>query len=442
MYHTKSSGVGNFKIPLSKIVSPPGVKTRARRSSIYHKGGGRLVSPRNLRTRRTSVYVPSISNTDTVNVFSKVWATPARQPEPISENSPEKVSQKKAITVKRSPSSKKSGKTPKDVNRSASKSLECKTESPMLVQRKSGKTPKSTKKCVSPIRSSASKSKNSLSSTPTPKSVKKSRKPRITNASPSPSKKPKSPVSVKGKMPVCVPITSTPNKSLKQITGKSFYATPGETPIPSERVDDVFVFSAKPVMSAKKTAKKSVNSALVETPQKKATNTPKRMPLRKTPAVKRNRPDDSTDVVSSPVASPAAKRVKATPVTRAIKSVKKPEKKLSPVDGKASTAKLRLSPVQMSTVLKSVVKTEKRKASRSPSPRPTKQAKMSATSQQLNTPRVIKTVKRKTPKKLVEIVMVSQNTNNNTDNDESTGSMSLLNDTINTDSRSGRCVIL
>lgn len=431
MYHTKSSAAGNFKMPLSKIMSPPGVKTRGRRSSIYQKGGGRLLSPRNLRTRRTSMYVPSKSSTDTVNVFSKVWATPARQPEPIIENSPKKVAQKKAIVVKRSPS-KKSSNTPKVDTRSASKSLVGKTESPKLLEPRS-KTPTSTKKSVSLVRSSASKSKK-ISSTPAPKSVKKSLKPRI--MSPSPAKKPKS-SPMKGKKPASVLITSTPTKSLKQITGKSFYATPGETPIPSERVDDVFVFSAKPVTSAKKSVRKSVHSPTVKTPQKKATNTPRRMPTRKTPAVKRNRSNDSIDTVSSPVTSPVAKRVKATPVTRAIKSVKKPEKKLSPVDVKASKAKLRLSPVQMSTVLKSVVKTEKRKASRSPSPRPTKQAKMSATSQQLNTPRVIKTVKRKSPKKLVEIVGVSQNRNNNAESDDS-----LLNDTINTDSRSGRCVIL
>jgi len=68
------------------IKSPPGVKTRAtRRSSIYQRAGKKMVSPPTTRARRASMYVRPKGKEDPLEIFSKVWATPAKLPEPIKE---------------------------------------------------------------------------------------------------------------------------------------------------------------------------------------------------------------------------------------------------------------------------------------------------------------------------------------------------------------------
>ncbi|XP_045188710.1 muscle M-line assembly protein unc-89-like [Mercenaria mercenaria] len=489
VYQSKVSTKDSFKMPLPKIISPPGVKTRARRSSIYQKGGGRLISPKNTRARRASMYISSKSKPEPVNVFSKVWATPVRQPDPVVEKTPEKpekvkgaesrsaspkkigrtpratnksiskASPSKTVTPRRSVTPKKTVKTPKSVNRSklseskaqASKQSpspkktrrtpkavtnaieipESRNKSPEKLDKKKSKTPMPSTK-QSPTRASPKQLRKGGLSTPGPKSAKKSPKARTGKKS--------SPVQKETALTKPGLVTSTPTKSVEQITGKSFYATPGETPIPSRRTDEIFVFSAMPVKSGKKSLKKSVHITPSETPQKKTPKTPKRMPTRKTPAVKRNWLNVSADSDVSSMKSPPAKRVKATPTTRTVKSVKRAAKKVTTVDDQPIKERSKLSPVEMSSVLRSVTETEKRKASKSPSPRQTKRVKVEATD--LQTPRVIKTVKRSSPKNLAEIVSVSQNTNNNGENGEKSGNMSLLNDTINTDSRSGRCIIL
>jgi hypothetical protein len=419
-------------MPLPKMVlSPPGVKTRARRSSIYQKGGGKLISPKNTRARRASMYISSKTKQEPTTVFSKVWATPIRQPETVVENSPEKpVVKEKADT----------NKTPKSVNKSNTTENRNNSSQKSPTPKKISKTPK----VVQPVNEKKeNESSKQFNKTPKRSPTKASPKQQTKSVSKSTKKSPNtkhgkntSPVQKKASMIKQGIVTSTPTKSLEQITGKSFYATPGETPIQSQRTDDIFVFSAKPVKSAKKSLKKSVQITPVEIPKKSA-KTPKRMPTRNTPAVKRSRLNDSADSDASLRDSPPAKRVKATP--RTLKSVKRSVKKVTSVDDKVMMVKEKpkLSPVQMSSVLKSVTETEKRKALDSPSPRPTKRAKVDAADQQ--TPRVFKTVKRSSPKNLAEVVSISQNTNNN---GEEAGNTSLLNDTINSDSRGGRCIIL
>ncbi|XP_060565549.1 negative elongation factor A-like [Ruditapes philippinarum] len=432
VYQSKASSSDSFKMPLPKMVlSPPGVKTRARRSSIYQKGGGKLISPKNTRARRASMYISSKTKQEPTTVFSKVWATPIRQPETVVENSPEKpVVKEKADT----------NKTPKSVNKSNTTENRNNSSQKSPTPKKISKTPK----VVQPVNEKKeNESSKQFNKTPKRSPTKASPKQQTKSVSKSTKKSPNtkrgkntSPVQKKASMIKQGIVTSTPTKSLEQITGKSFYATPGETPIQSQRTDDIFVFSAKPVKSAKKSLKKSVQITPVETPKKSA-KTPKRMPTRNTPAVKRSRLNDSADSDASLRDSPPAKRVKATP--RTLKSVKRSVKKVTSVDDKVMMVKEKpkLSPVQMSSVLKSVTETEKRKALDSPSPRPTKRAKVDAADQQ--TPRVFKTVKRSSPKNLAEVVSISQNTNNN---GEEAGNTSLLNDTINSDSRGGRCIIL
>lgn len=76
VFQGKAPRVNASKMPLSKLNSPPGVKTRARRSSIYQKGGTRLITPKQTKTRRASLYVPPKQLAEPVNLFSKVWCTP------------------------------------------------------------------------------------------------------------------------------------------------------------------------------------------------------------------------------------------------------------------------------------------------------------------------------------------------------------------------------
>lgn len=390
------------------------------------------------------------SKPETVNVFSKVWAIPARLPETATEE-PKSVPKSSARSASRvsdvkseAPSSvspKKTTKTPRTVNKS--KSSISKSKSPGI------KTPKSVRKLrknvgtefdsqnlaeqnetpVSRKKPSPSRANPKLGKTPGPKSAKRSPTPRKETKL-TPDEKVK--VTAKPSL-----VTSTPTKSLEQITGKSFYATPGETPIQSQRKDDVFVFSAKPVSSAKRSLKKSVHTPKAETPGKRF-KSPKQLPTSKTPALTRSMKKVLIESdVNSGLSSPP-KKIKATPGAR--KSERRAMRKLSPEKLKASEEKVKLSPVEMTSVLLSVVQSEKRQASKSPSPRRTKRAKVS--DREMQTPRIVKTVKRASPKQLAEIVSVCQNTNNNGENDESTMNSTLLNDTINTDSRSSRCVIL
>lgn len=418
VYQSKAVSTDSFKMPFPKIVSsPPGVKTRSRRSSIYQKGGGRLISPKNTRARRASMYVSSRSKQEPITVFSKVWATPIRQPETVVENSPEIPEVKKKADTKKTPKSANKLKKAETVNDSLKNTPTAK---------KSIKTPKGVQPAIEKNKNAPDHSPWQSSGMVNPqeevKSAKKSTK--------------KSSNTKLGQKRTSV-VTSTPTKSLEQITGKSFYATPGETPIQSQRTDDVFMFSAKPVKSAKKSLKKSVQITPIETPKKSA-KTPKRMPTRKTPAVKRARLNDSADLDASLKYSPPAKRVKSAP--RSIKSIKRSVKKVTTEDDQPIKIKekQKLSPSQMSSVLKSVAEAEKRKALEEFSPpRPAKRAKVDTSDQQ--TPRVMKTVKRSSPKNLAEIVSVCQNTNNN---GEEAGNTTLFNDTINSDSRGGRCIIL
>ncbi|KAL4232170.1 hypothetical protein ACF0H5_009745 [Mactra antiquata] len=385
--YVKKAGDSNFKMPLSKIVSPPGVKTRSRRSSIYQKSGGVAMGTLRTSNRRTSMYVSSKNMAENVDVFSKVWSTPVRQPAPIAELSPEKPR----------PKSNKKSAEPKIETKPAAKTP---TAGKSTGKKDNGSVLRSTKK--SPQQSSKKRLNLEKSTTM---------------------------------------ITSTPSKS---IPTNSFYSTPTETPIVNERTDEVFVFSAMPVKSAKKStkAKKSVVLTPVDTPDR-SKKTPKRMPTRKTPAVKRSRQNESLSTMDSPlVISPIANRLRASVKRPAIRSTKIEVDNTKPF-------KSHLSPVEMTSVLKSAVEGNKRGPTSSPSPRPTKRARKDPELIDETTPKLTKAMKRSSPKKLTEMdTSIIENTSNNHSINEEPANATLLNfnetfnETINTDSRSSRCIIL
>ena len=425
------------------LKSPPGAKTRSRRSSVYQKGGQNLLSPRNLpvssRTRRSSIYMRG-TNIDTE--FSKVFRTPVKPVEPVKtiieevavvsksvdDKKPKpaarkviKTSPSPQIQKKRSPvlriSPLKTAKTPVNLKTI----LDEKSQSPKATK-SARKTPKSTNVKSSDFKTPVNVQTKQKSSRSTRKTGKK-------NVD-SPDAKESTKSAIKAKL------TSTP-ANVEEITNKSFYGTPKET---LDRNNDLIVFSAKPVSSIKPRQRKITMS----TPKvKSAKATPKRMPTRKTPAVKRQRNESDDD--STPVGS-KVRKVEKTVQSSKKKTVQKADKldvenEIPESKEKLKTSKLQLSPIEMISVLKSVHEEErqgKRKGEEAVDQRPSKIARL--TGHDISTPRLMKMAKRVSPRKLAEISERREIQQENwkardTDN-------SFLNDTINTDSRSSRCIIL
>lgn len=437
------------------------MKTRARRSSVYQQRP--VFSPPKTRTRRSSMYISAKARADNPEVFSKVWATPIKQPEPIKEASPEKKPAKNPKKIAASPkktavSPKKTAASPKKV--SSPKKATPALSPPLKTTKSAGNKSISTPRRSSKTPRSAAKQQKSVSKTPAKKvkSPTSASKESVDKAKQSPMKSPaikteqtkiKTPSPSKSKLQKPAVVTSTPSKSLEEITGKTFYGTPGETPIQNKRDDEVFVFSAGPTKSAKRPARKSVaqtpRSAKAVKTTKSAKKSPvKKSPVKKTPATKRRR---DSDIESSPATNKRTKTAEvssASPQKRVTKSAKRKVVK-------AETSKQvepsipdsipfeKMSPVQMSSLLTSVKKeSKKRKASLSPVQQKVKQAKLVDENFEAPTPRVFKQAKRTSPKKLAEIVEKNQSNNNQ----GTVGDVSILNETISTDSRSGRCIIL
>lgn len=426
-----SSDISKFKMP--KIVSPPGVKTRARRSSIYQKGGGRLLSPSNLpKTRRASMYVSSKTKPDNAE-FSKVFHTPMKIRSSIAEVEEAtklKKSSEKNVVKGKTPRKRAPSRSPSPV-----KSVPV-FKSPPIPTLRSRKI-----SIKSPEQSPAKKVTSAKKSTPAKQTV---NTPKENN--PTPSKTPrqkkevqksvkktpvvkKSPAAKRGseseaKKENVSPVTSTPSKNVEEMTGKSFYSTPGETPILPKQPDVL--------LSAQHTKQnKSQNCTPKATPLKQ---NQKKAAYRKTPAVKR------LPVESGSFESPASK---VTASSRKLRSLKG-----TPVaNGTKTSPSMKLSPAQKTTVLKFVTDdkisesvSEKRKSVDSISPRPRKLARLANDAAQVSTPRVVKTSKKFSPKKLAK--NTDENNSNFDESSENVGDVSLLNETINTDSRSSRCIIL
>lgn len=445
-------------MPKSGLTSPPGIKTRSRRSSVYQQKTANALSPTKTRSRRSSMYVSVKSKANGSDVFSKVWATPVIKPEPIPEISPIKNASKKAVSPKKTEPT-----TPNKTK--AEKSL-----SPQKSGKKATKTPRKTPKSVSrgPVSVEKRIKKNETASpveTTTPRHPKSSKK----------ATQRKTPASVQKKAVENTPrktslaskspqkssvVTSTPAKSLEQITGKSFYGTPGETPIQNKRADEIFVFSAVPSKSVKSSARKSV-AATPRTGKsvksaKKTIITPSSgktlKSTKKTPnasarkSQKRRR--DSDEIISSAQTGKRRKsRKSGSPEKRVIKLAKRKAEKELANDATSDVKEIvkPQSPFQIPSVLESsqtekVKKTGKRKASTSPSLQKLKQPRLAADALDEPTPRIIKQAKRTSPKKLADIV--ESNKNNSMDLQGSAGNVSILNETFSTDSRSSRCVIL
>jgi hypothetical protein len=357
---------------------------------------------------------------------------------PIKTGSPQNKktpkSSKKPIS-KINPSAKKEGKSITSTPRSAKKSVQQSVVSAKKLETGVTATPESNKESTGTLVASGKRKRKSAAFTPA--SSKTSPKTK--------SRKKKSPTSSRVVTPVSdenktspkskPPVVITPSKTVEEITGKSFYGTPGETPIPSQRTDDMFVFSAVPVKSAKKSARKSV----FKTPAPVPVSTKKTVSR----SAKRSRTSETAPKTphsgSADEIKPAAKRAKISPKTEVHKSVGMTEIKSSPETNIKLISKNKLSPEEMSSVLRSVEIAEragKRKASGTPYRSESKHPKPTSDAADLPTPRVYKKVKRSSPKKIADVVSVVQNTNNSSEND------AILNDTVNTDSRSGRCVIL
>ena len=495
VYQSKAarSDIARFKMPAT-LKSPPGAKTRSRRTSVYQKGGKSLLSPGSLpvssRTRRTSIY---IRGTNADNEFSKVFRTPMKPVEqvksvaeenelptiikvspnkikaktPIMKDSPSLLkSSKKAVaaptltevqspkSLKKTPASKpkspkslRSAKTTvkssdEEIPTTEAQSLDSKKKTP-AGKLQSPKTVKSPKSIRVPQKTPSAiiQSSKLLKKTPAGNKLKSPKPTRPTNKTPKSVKKDtqKTPAADESSKRVPVSskkshVTSTPLKTIEQITNKSFYGTPRETPI---RNDDLIVFSAQPASSAKSRQKKVTVTQTVAS-AKNPKSTPRRMPAKKTPAVKRQiveTEDDSTPLKSK------LRKIEKEEQKSVRKIVRKAQENIKESDETVEKVKVQLSPVEMSTVLKSVhqqEKQEKRKASDSPSPRHSKLAKITVDSL-TTTPRVMKMARRTSPKKLAEIVERNQS---NTADWYSEADSSFLNETVNTDSRSGRCVIL
>ncbi|WAR21451.1 hypothetical protein MAR_015425, partial [Mya arenaria] len=318
------------------LKSPPGVKTRAtRRSSIYQRRGGQLVSPPKTRTRRTSMYVGNKNKSEQAEFFSKVWATPVRKPEPIQELTDAKVSVRGSPNKSVTPA-KKQAKTPKSATKSTSKSQNTS---------KVTKTPIEIKEPVpSPVKLRAKKTPGksvSQASSAKPPMPKKN----------SPGSKSSSKKKTPPKMKLAV-ITSTPTKSLEDITGKSFYGTPGETPIQNRRTDEVFIFSA--IKSAKKSAKKAQFSTPPSTPVKESVQ---KMPTTKTPAVNKITSDKKTPAVKRKRNSTGGESVPVAKKSRQSPAVTPTEKRL--IKSARRTAKSPSGTPAEKRVVKSAKKTAK-----------------------------------------------------------------------------------
>ena len=413
---------------------------------MYQKGGQNLLSPRNLpvssRTRRSSIYMRG-TNIDTE--FSKVFRTPVKPVDPVKTITEEVAVSEPVVDKKPKPAARKVVQASPALNTqkkrspvlkisplknvllpvNLKKTPDYKLKSPK-VTRSARKTPKSAK-----MKTSELKTPLEVKTTPKPtrsarKSVKKSVQSPDALASAKSSIKPN--------------VTSTPSKTVEEITNKSFYGTPQET---ITRNDDLIVFSARPVSSAKPRQKKIT----INTPKVKSSkSTPKRMPARKTPAIKRQlteSDDDSTPI--EPKARKLEKRVESSKKKDAQKADKLDRENENPViiesKEEMNTSKLKLSPVEMISVLKSVheeERQEKRKAEEVEDQRPSKIARL--TGHHISTPRLMKMAKRVSPKKLAEIAEKREIQQEEWRVGEADSS--FLNDTVNTDSRSSRCIIL
>lgn len=350
MYHCKKTNDSGFIMNLSKNVSPPGVKTRARLSSIDQNSGIKIVSPKTSRSRRSSMYVPSKAKKNAGDVFSKVWTTPLRprlpNTEMLSENSRKQRNTANATKISASEMKQKTDTTWGAV----------------------GTMPKSAKNA------SSKKLPTSTASSESPKAL------------------------------GCISkLTSTPKLSLEQLTEESFYATPCETPISHKRYDYVNVFSATHVQSNKKTYKARRSVAM-------------------TPAY-----------TSSLDSSPIAKRLRASAKSKIIKSA------CQIIKQSDSPAKS-----QLSSVLKSVERVEKQLVSGSLSSKQSKMDEYDLQNDIQSTPRVLEIIKRSSsPKILSNIECVVQSTNNNSiDEQQNPADITFLDGSIDTDSRSSRCIIL
>ncbi|XP_052249366.1 uncharacterized protein LOC127857072 isoform X2 [Dreissena polymorpha] len=423
-------------MPASKLLSPPKI-SGTRRSSIYQRKPGLIQSPPSTRTRRQSMYVSSKVRQTDVDFFSKVWTTPAKQAETIQEvvtTGGSKLDERIAVSSNtKTPAAKKQIKTPKSTS---------------AQKEKRSKTPNVLK--ASPT---FDESLNEISKSPIIPFTKNLKTPKLTKKAPSSQSPELTMTKEKKSFEERFNATSTPLKSLEEITGingKSFYGTPSENPTPSVRTDDVFVFSAIP-SSVKKSARKSIKTPRA-TPNLRSLKTPQTLPRsdvtspvvgklseRKTPAVKRKR----TQSENSPTSD--AKLIKLSPDSSlkplASKSAKKVSKKLD-ASQVLTKVKIPLSPVEMTTVLESAKKVQKRKASESPTSRPCKQAKVSPSLDEAAAPRVVKVAKRTSPSKLAEFAVGNLSNNSATAEKETVGEASLLNETFATDSRSSRCTIL
>lgn len=394
------------------------------------------------------------TNTDTE--FSKVFRTPVKPVEPVKTIAEDVVASKNVEEGKSKPTAKKAIQaSPSPTQQKKSSPAKQETKSPVVkisplknvvspVALK--KTPSNKLKSPKITRSARKTPKLAKSAAPkTPElcaPVQEKASPKATkSARKSVKKNVQTPTDMDAKMGVSSKkphVISTPSKTVEQITNKSFYGTPLET---ITRNEDLIVFSAKPVSAVKPRQRKiTMNTPTV----KSAKSTPKRMPTRKTPAVKRQLAESDDETPLEQKSRKIEKEVQSSRKKVIRKEQNSDNENENPVinesEEEMKKTKLKLSPEEMISVLKSVheeERQEKRKAEESVDQRPSKIARL--TGHDISTPRLKKMAKRASPKKLVEIAerkeILREEWVSEADN-------SFLDDTVNTDSRSSRCTIL
>lgn len=385
----------------SVIVSPPGMKTRARRSSIYQARGASLLSPETLmRARRASMYVSSKPRPPS-NEFSKVFHTPLKTKSPVNI-----ISEQKQVSQEKNVSKKTPGTT--------------KIKSPhvkkVVTPFKSPPIPTLRKRKVSEVLQTPSVDQENNVKRETPISNKSKLKSPAQAKKSTPAKTKKS-SSVK-KIKTDHFVTSTPAKSPDNVfSSKSMYATPGETPVLPNK-DETILNMVKVSASKHKNA--------VVTPKlsglKSTKKTPKSESLRKTPAQKRNQA----------VKKLLSAEKMSTPRNKTLRSAKKALKRNTTpkTEDLAKELSFQMSPVgerQAFQVIRSTNTQDTAEDSKSELPKPSKQEALDLTPKPVKSAMV-------SPKQVVD-----ENDTSLMNNESVT---SLGNETFSTDSRSARCIIL
>ncbi|XP_069139877.1 transcriptional regulatory protein AlgP-like [Argopecten irradians] len=347
--------------PKSKMASPKGVKTRTRRSSVYHRGGSaKLVQITEESTVTQKTKTIPISVKPFTNVKSQDKSTSsqpvkqenARPPRPAPKSLPQK---RKVQTPDKSPQAKRA-----------------KVSSPTspVIAAKQVKSPpgdsasrSSTKKTSSPTKELTWKTpaKSSRSSRSTPVlQVEVSSKTKSTSVKKTPVQKIKSPTEQTAKTPAAkAPVQSKEKKLVAKTPVQSKAKTPAaKTPVQSKAKTPAAKTPAVKTPAVKTPVQSKAKTPAVKTPVQSKAKTPAvKTPVQskaKTPAVKppvqskAKTPAAKTPAVKPPVQSkaktPGQSKAKTPAAKTPVQSKAKTPAVKTPVESKAKTPVTKKSP--------------------------------------------------------------------------------------------------